>query len=222
MRIPFIVSGFRHRAALLAVLWPLCATSYGQNDWKQYESEHFRIVGDADLDDTERIVADLEGFQAALEQFFRTTGMRSLPPATLLVLDGKGDLRRTGIEDGDQHFFVGPDRTFAVLTDAGNDEAFEDSAARLVSGHRRAKHSQRTAMDARRPGGVLSHHALGRRRKPAQYRSSDRRICSLDPTRSGSPGLRTPCRGRFIVRTAGTRRSISCRGMGARPLPDDA
>ena len=126
MRIPFIVSGFRHRAALLAVLWPLCATSYGQNDWKQYESEHFRIVGDADLDDTERIVADLEGFQAALEQFFRTTGMRSLPSATLLVLDGKGDLRRTGIEDGDQHFFVGPDRTFAVLTDAGNDEAFED------------------------------------------------------------------------------------------------
>ena len=126
MRIPFIVSGFRHRAALLAVLWPVCATSYAQNDWTQFESEHFTIVGDADLDDTERIVADLEGFQAALEQFFRTTAMRSLPPATLVVLDGKGDLRRTGIEDGDQHFFVGPDRTFALLTDPGNDEAFED------------------------------------------------------------------------------------------------
>ncbi len=126
MRIPFIVSGFRHRAALLAVLWPVCATSYAQNDWKQFESEHFTIVGDADLDDTERIVADLEGFQAALEQFFRTTAMRSLPPATLVVLDGKGDLRRTGIEDGDQRFFVGPDRTFALLTDPGNDEAFED------------------------------------------------------------------------------------------------
>ncbi len=126
MRIPFIVSGFRHRAALLAVLWPVCATSYAQNDWKQFESEHFTIVGDADLDDTERIVADLEGFQAALEQFFRTTAMRSLPPATLVVLDGKGDLRRTGIEDGDQHFFVGSDRTFALLTDPGNDEAFED------------------------------------------------------------------------------------------------
>jgi tetratricopeptide (TPR) repeat protein len=113
-------------AALLVLLMLGSSESYAQDDWTEYRSEHFRILGDVDFDEADRIVADLEGFVAATEQFFRTIGIRRLPPATLLLLDGKGDLRRAGIDGDDEYFFVGSDQTFVVLTDLGDRESFEE------------------------------------------------------------------------------------------------
>ena len=62
----------------------------------------------------------------AVSQFFRTIGFRPLPAGTAVVLDGHGDLGRTGLDDRDSYVFVGPHRTYIVLTDPDSEESLEE------------------------------------------------------------------------------------------------
>ena len=110
-------------AALLLCLG--CLHAYAQDDWNEYRSRSFRIVGDADPDDAERVVARLEAFMAATRQFLGVAGWPSLPPATLVLLDGRGALRAAGIDPEDFFVFVGPDRTFVVLAEPGQEATLE-------------------------------------------------------------------------------------------------
>ncbi len=123
-------AGGRRAAAALLVGLAGLLPAHAQDDWNEYRSRSFRIVGDADTDDVERVVARLEAFMAASRQFFGAAGWPSLPPATLVLLDGRGALRSAGIEEEDFYVFVGSDRTFAVLSEPGDEAALEGLLSR--------------------------------------------------------------------------------------------
>ena len=116
-----------HQAALgFLLLFMVGPPAEAQDDWRQSRSRRFTVIGDADASDTQEVIARLEGIEGAVSQFFRNVGFRPLPALTAVVLDGHGELGRTGLKDRDTYVFVGSHQTYIVLTDPDSEESLKE------------------------------------------------------------------------------------------------
>ena len=90
-------------------------TAEAQTNWRGMRSENYRFVGDADEEDFREIAARLEGFYAAVLQFFRGGRFRPPSPTTVIVLEDDDELRDLGLTENDGYFFADSLNNYIVL-----------------------------------------------------------------------------------------------------------